>query len=121
MLCYHVKWNQKGWVCALPHICFQIMNTVNASMKFSGFQLHLGCAPHVIPPIVAMDLLAELLDASKTAIERINNDVAEAQDNLLLTKISQSHYVDASWAPDPNYKIGNFIMLSTKHHQHEYK
>ena len=99
MLPYHVKQNQKGWVHALLHICFQIMNTVNASTKFSGFQLHLGRATCIIPLIAAMDLLAELLDAAEaaiTTIERINSDVAEAKDNLLLTKISQSHYMDAS-------------------------
>ena len=42
MLRYHVRRNQKGWVRALPRIRFQIMNTVNASTNFSGFQLHLG-------------------------------------------------------------------------------
>jgi hypothetical protein len=45
MLHYHVRRNQKGWVAALPCICFQIMNTVNASTGFSGFQLHLGHSP----------------------------------------------------------------------------
>jgi hypothetical protein len=71
-----------------------------------------------------MALPAELLDAAEaaiTTIKRINSDVAKAQDNLLLTKISQLHYADASQAPDPNYKIGDFVMLSTKHRQHKYK
>ena len=100
------------------------MNTVNASTKFSGFQLHLRHFPRVIPPIVTVNLPTELLDAAETAIttiEKINSDVAEAQDNLLLTKISQSHYVDTSRAPDPNYKIDDFVLLSTKHRRHEYK
>jgi hypothetical protein len=35
MLRFHVNRNQKGWVCALPRIRFQIMNTVNPSTKFS--------------------------------------------------------------------------------------
>jgi hypothetical protein len=37
MLRYHVRHNQKEWVCALPCICLQIMNTVNISTNFSGF------------------------------------------------------------------------------------
>lgn len=45
MLHYHVCCNQKGWVQVLPCIHFQIMNTVNSSTGFSGFQLHLGCSP----------------------------------------------------------------------------
>ena len=51
-ICYHVRRNQKGWVCALPQICFDIMNSVNASTGFSNFQIHLGRSPCLIPPIV---------------------------------------------------------------------
>jgi hypothetical protein len=36
---YHVRRNQKGWVRALLQIRFQMMNLVNASTGFSGFQL----------------------------------------------------------------------------------
>jgi hypothetical protein len=39
---YHVERNQKGWVRALPIIRFHIMNSVNASMGFSGFQICMG-------------------------------------------------------------------------------
>jgi hypothetical protein len=45
MLCYYIKRNQKGWVQVLPWIHFQIMNTVNTSTSYSGFQLHLGHSP----------------------------------------------------------------------------
>ena len=38
-LCYHVAWNQKGWVQALPCIHFDLMNTMNKSTGFSPFQL----------------------------------------------------------------------------------
>jgi len=124
MLRYHVQCNQKGCVRALPHICFQIMNTVNASTRFSGFQLHLGRSPRVVPPIVPSALPAELQDAAKMAgdtIMRLTNDVAEARDNLLLTKITQAHHMASARAPDPGYKKGNFVMLSTTNRRHEYK
>ncbi|KXN84696.1 hypothetical protein AN958_12215 [Leucoagaricus sp. SymC.cos] len=64
------------------------MNTVNASTGYSGFQLHLGCAPRVIPPIVR-----EPNDASETPVqflEWINTDVADARDNLLESKVNQA-------------------------------
>jgi hypothetical protein len=38
-ICFHVERNQLGWVCALPRVRFAIMNTVNSSIGFSGFQL----------------------------------------------------------------------------------
>src|SRR5438046_1188108 len=34
---YFVQRNQKGWVKALPLIRFNIMNSVNASMGYTGF------------------------------------------------------------------------------------
>jgi hypothetical protein len=42
---FHVECNQKGWVHALPIICFHTMNSVNTSMGFSGFQICMGCSP----------------------------------------------------------------------------
>jgi hypothetical protein len=124
MLRFHVKRNQKGWVRALPRIRFQIMNTVNSSTEFSSFQLHLGRSPRVIPPLIPNALPLDLMDAAEIAMDvigKITNDVAEARDNLLLTKITQTHHSDASRGPEPNYNVGDLVMLSTKHRRHEYK
>ena len=74
--------------------------------------------------MIPQSLPTELLDAAETAtkmIEALTNDVTEAQDNLLLTKITQSHHADASRAPDPNYKVNELVMLSAGHRCHEYK
>jgi Integrase zinc binding domain len=123
MLCYHVQRNQKGWVHALPRIHFQIMNTVNASTGFSGFQLHLGRSPRVMPVIVPDILPPDLHDAGETAttlIQKLNNDVAKARDNLLLTKITQAHHASKLRGPDPEYK-GDLVMLSTADCRHKYK
>jgi len=51
MLRFHVERNQTGWVCALPCIQFQMMNSINKSMKFTPFQLRFGRTPHVLPPL----------------------------------------------------------------------
>jgi len=39
---FHVNHTQKGWKRALPHITFNLMNTINTSTRFSPFQLHMG-------------------------------------------------------------------------------
>jgi hypothetical protein len=88
MLCFHVKRNQKGWVCTLPRIRFQMMSTVNASTKFSGFQLHCGHSPRLIPPIVVNTEVLQLSDPEEVArntIKHLTDDVAKAHNNLLLT------------------------------------
>jgi hypothetical protein len=64
---YHVDRSQKGWVHALPQIRFAIMNTVNASTRFSNFQLHLGRSPRLIPPIVPTQLPDTIRSAASTA------------------------------------------------------
>jgi hypothetical protein len=100
------------------------MNTVNASTGFSGFQLHLGRSPHVIPPIIPDLLPNELQEAALTAtsiIQQLENDVAQARDNLLLVKITQSHHASANRTPDPEFKINDLVMLSTANRRHEYK
>ena len=57
---YHVEHSQKGWVQTLPRIRFAMMNTVNASTGFSGFQLHLGRSLRLIPPMVPTNLPDDL-------------------------------------------------------------
>jgi hypothetical protein len=100
------------------------MNTVNASTGFSGFQLHLGHSPRIIPPIVPSELPVDLADATTTAtlvINQLMNNVADARDNLLLLKICQTHYASATRNPDPQFQSGDMVMLSTTNRHHKYK
>ena len=89
---YHVRHNQKGWVRALPRIRFNIMNSVNASLRFSNFQIRLGHSPRLILPIVPPNVETptsndnDILHA-RDLIDNLNIDIAEAKDNLLEAKI----------------------------------
>jgi hypothetical protein len=86
---YHVERNQLGWKRALPRVRFDIMNTVNSSTGFSPFQLHMGRAPRVIPPLVRG--VGEITDIrATTVIEKLQQDVLEAKDNMLRAKTAQS-------------------------------
>jgi transposase InsO family protein len=53
-LCFHVEWNQKGWVKALPRVRFHFINTVNVSTGFSPFVLKTGWSPHLISPLITI-------------------------------------------------------------------
>ena len=115
---FHVGRNQKGWVWVLPIIGFCIMNTVNASTGSSGFQLCLGQSPHIIPPIVPSNLSPELCSAGtavETVIAQLQDDIADAKDNLLLAKVAQAHYTRMSHGMEIMYNIGDRFMLSTFH------
>jgi hypothetical protein len=78
--------HQHGWTTALPKICFQIMNSVNTSTGYSGFQLHLGCSLRLIPPI-SKEPLDNNAETPTQLLERIAHDVGTAADNLLESKV----------------------------------
>lgn len=92
---FHVEQNQLRWSRALPCIQFHIMNTVNKSTGFTPFQLRKGRSPRVIPPLIPLARNASPEDISAhDIIQRLQDDVSEAQDNLLRAKISQ--FVEAN-------------------------
>lgn len=123
---YHVERNQKGWVRALPKIRFDMMNTVNASTGFSGFQLKLGRSPRLIPPLMPSELPPDLVNSSEAAvaeavIRQVSKDVADARDNMLAAKVAQTHSANASRGTEVTYKVGDKVMLSTYNRRRDYK
>ena len=123
MLRYHVAHNQPGWVKALPLVRFNIMNTTNKSTGYSPFQLHMGCSAQVIPLLVPKD------PRDYTPEEEHGHEIvkcmealtAEAQDNLLCTKISRAVQVNKSHTLTFPFTVGAHVVLSTLHQRHEYK
>jgi hypothetical protein len=99
------------------------MNSVNASTGFSPFQLRLSRSPCIIPPLVldTLDTGTPTGIDAKMIISQISLDVEEAKDNLLQAKVFQSHYANQHHGKEPNYDIGNRVMLSMLHHRNKYK
>jgi hypothetical protein len=122
---YHVQWNQKGWVHALPLICFDIMNTINTSIGFSPFQIQLGCSPCMIPPLVPQSLVditnSDKACCAQDVITQIKNDVSETRNNLLQAKVSQAHFANEHRGPEDVFVIGDHVMLLMLHHHKEYR
>jgi len=121
-LWYYVQWNQKGWVVALPLIQFQIMNSVNGSTGYSGFQLLMGRLPRLRLPLLATtdaDHSTES-DCATELIERIKWDVEDAKDHLLEAKCMQAFYTNRDHGEEDVFKIGDKVMLSTLHCRREF-
>jgi hypothetical protein len=119
---FHVERNQTGWVRALPRVRFDMMNTVNASTGFSGFQLRMGRSPRVIPPLIVAPP-RDAPDEEKLAaeiIQRLQDDVIEAQENLLTAKICQAEQANKTRRPEHDIKVGDRVKLSTAHRRAEY-
>jgi len=99
------------------------MNMVNISTGFSPFQLRMGRAPRLIPPLISNN--APIPDemnhsAAIELIEQIERDVSEAQDNLLAAKISQAEFANRRRSDEVVYEVGERVMLSTKHRRRKY-
>ena len=102
------------------------MNSVNASTGFSNFQLRLGHSPRIIPPLVLTTLTSpptteDDISRARGVIERVQTDIAEAKDNLLLAKNFQAHHANIHRSPEPPFQIGDKVMLSTLHRRQEFK
>jgi len=119
---FHVERNQKGWVRALPRIRFHMMCTTNKSTGYSPFHLCFGRSPRILPPLLPSPPNPSLdhIDA-KQIIENLQIDVADARDNLMLAKISQSHFANHDRRPDFPFAIGHKVMLSTLNRRRDYK
>jgi hypothetical protein len=119
---YHIDNNQKGWLAKLPHVRFALMNTINTSTGFSGFQLKTGRSPHLIPPITPLprDASVEQTNAHDI-IARVALNVKEAQDNLTAAKIRQAYHANEHRAPEDVYEVSDLVMLSTENCRCNYK
>ena len=124
---YHVSQNQLGWVCALPCIQFDIMNTINTSTGFSGFQLITGQSPRIITPLIttpsAPDPNSEVNSSVTNAhavLQRLEDNVQAAKDNLLLAKITQAAQKNKGHLAEKTYVIGDKVMFSTFHRWRDY-
>ena len=110
---YHVERNQLGWARALPRIRFHLMNTVNKSTGFTPFQLRMGRSPQLIPPLVPLPPNATTEDISAHAIiNKLHEDVSEAQDNLLHAKITQAFESNKNRSLDFPFTIGSRVRFS---------
>jgi hypothetical protein len=125
ILRYHVDRSQTGWVKALPHVRFMIMNTVNKSTGYSPFQIRMGRSPRILPPLVPDIARTE----SKTTegfravelFQQLEENVMDAQDALLAAKINQAYYANDRRAPEVEYKKGDMVLMSTENRRRTYK
>lgn len=115
---FYVDRNQRGWVKALPHVRFCIMNTINASTGFSPFQLRLGLSPRLVPPLIRSESCDDT--RAEDVVARIEEICAEAKDSLLSAKISQSIHASIARSPETPFAIGDSVYLSTSNRRREY-
>lgn len=93
------------------------MNSINALMGFSGFQLRMGCTPHIIPPIIPLSVAEPPNEEvmARSIMSQLENDMNKAKDNLLASKVSQSFHTNKGCGAEEVYTVGDKVMLSTLH------
>ena len=117
---YHIECNQRGcWFHALPRVWFDILNTINTSTGYSGFQLKTGHSPRIIPPLIPLDEVDDVARALDV-LQRLHDDIQEAKDNLLKAKVSQAEFVNRHWRDEVVFATVDRVMLSTFHQRRDY-
>ncbi|KDQ54032.1 hypothetical protein JAAARDRAFT_106478, partial [Jaapia argillacea MUCL 33604] len=103
------------------------MNTINSSTGFTPFQLRMGRSPHIIPPLLTSEIATVTestneADAQHAAdlIKHLEINVLQAQDNLLVAKVSQAAAANAHRGKEDVFVIGDLVMLSTLHCRRDY-
>ena len=96
------------------------MNTVNKSTGFSPFQLHTSQSPRIIPSVTQSGSSSPVAVDVQELIERINSDIAEAKDNLMLDKIFQADQANRKRGPEDVYKVDDLVMLSMDNRRKDY-
>ncbi len=95
-----------------------MMNTLNVSTGYSGFQLKMGRSPCIILPLVpassAPGCPQEDINAAQV-IDKLLDDTASAKDNLIQAKVAQALYANRSRKSDFEISVGDCVMLSTFH------
>jgi hypothetical protein len=123
---FHVERNQKGWAKALPKVRFDMMNTPNGSTGVSPFVLKTGRSPRLLPPLITTTSTTDKEDPSaheveaRAFIETMEEETNTAKDNLLAAKIQQAHFANKDHLPDPMFRVGDKVMLTTAHRQRDY-
>jgi hypothetical protein len=126
VLRYFVDRHETGWVYALPRVRFNLMSSVNASMGYTPFHLHLGRTPRMLPPLTPKNVQSARQDFptdvanALDAIISLKTDVADAHDALVASRIAQANAANVHRSNEPDFNIGDFIYLSTAHRRREY-
>ncbi|EIW59629.1 uncharacterized protein TRAVEDRAFT_86270, partial [Trametes versicolor FP-101664 SS1] len=103
------------------------MSTVNASTGYTPFHLRHGRSPRVVPPISLGDVSdaneaigTEGVSAALAMLRRLETDVMEAQDTLLMSKAAQAFHANNSRGTEPRFEVGDRVLLLTFHRCREY-
>ena len=82
-----------------------------------GFQLRMGCSPHVIPPLIPGTMTVPVAEeiTAREVISQIEADVTDAKDALLGAKIMQAFYANKGQGREEAYTVGDKVMLATLH------
>ncbi len=118
---FHVAQNQKGWVHALPQVRFDLMNMINCSTGFTPFQLHMGQSLRLLHPLIPSTPNTEEERLAEELILQVHEDVCEAQDNLILARVSQAAQANKTRSEEPKFKVGDFVLLNTCNRRREYQ
>jgi len=108
---------------ALPRVHFNILNTINASTGYTGFQLKTGHSPCLIPPLLPLIPDANEVNNVECALavlKCLDDDIGDACDNLLRAKVSQAQQSNRHHRSEVVYKVGDLVMLSSMHHRRDY-
>jgi len=116
----YVNRRQTDWMDHLIHVETAMNNSVNATTKMTPTQLLFGTSIRLFPSFRSSEIDTPV-PAVSDFIERINESVDIAKDNQLAAKTLQAHNANKHRRPEPDYKVGDKVMLDSRNIRHRIK
>jgi transposase InsO family protein len=109
--------NQKDWVSHLPAVEFAMNVAVNDATGKTPFEMVLGFTPSLAPPTItasAVPAVEELLADREATLQ-------EARDAMVETKVRQAQQANAHRGEEPEWKVGDLVMIDSRDRRLRYK
>jgi RNase H-like domain found in reverse transcriptase/Integrase zinc binding domain/Chromo (CHRromatin Organisation MOdifier) domain len=110
ILRHFVNTNGSDWAQHLPTVEFAINSAISNSTGHAPFELVYGYLPRTFPPIV----FDEDNPASMNFLEDRMLSQMSAQDAIIAAKTEQSHHVNMGQKEDPNFEVGELVLVSNE-------
>jgi hypothetical protein len=109
---HYVNVRQTDWSEHLIHVELAMNNSVNATTGFTPTELLYGSSVRLVPH--PTNTSPSDFPAVDEFLERIDENTALARDRHTIAKTTQATQANKHRRPDPEYKVGQLVYLSTK-------
>jgi hypothetical protein len=114
MLRNYVNHQQDDWVDYHPLVEFAYNNSFQQSIQMSPFYANSGEHPRTTLDLLGQAVRTTQVESTEEFAQRIKDVQGDIRRNMANAQIQQATHYNQKTAPDPGYKAGDQVLLSTQ-------